>query len=354
MDQAKEIIGKTVELEFKLPNESTDDAGRLAVAEKLYQDLLTNPEKMEELADNRASENVFYSSYDEVTLPQLPTIYQENIQTLNTLKIGELSKILEGTYGNAQSYDENGEPTVEELKGYTFFRILDKKTGERSTAGIQDLVEVATQLSLPYSEALTIQPTDESIASGTYKITNGTLKYNNGEIYTNQEAYQVRILAMMPNSTLGLTEDQIAEQEATFNQRVVEIKADLAKNPDASFDEAVEIANGPVGLLEIKQAIPSFDNKNSEALQSYVTEEGFTYILNITDRKAPTDKRFAFFTIENVNEATFSEALKSMTVYTIQEVFVQNQLSWVSAQTSDGRILNGANFKYASPDKSQI
>ncbi|MDR3168511.1 MAG: hypothetical protein LBU27_01800 [Candidatus Peribacteria bacterium] len=354
MDQAKEIIGKTVELEFKLPNENTDGTGRLALAEKLYQDVLANPEKMAELADNRASENVFYTLYTGATLTQLPPIYQQNLSLLTTLATGQLSQILEGTYGNAQTYDENGEPTMEELKGYTFFRILDQQTGERTTAGIQDLVEVATQLKLPYSETLDIQLSDEGIASGTYKIIDGTLKYNNGELYTNQEAYQVRVLTMLPNSIIGLTSGQIAEQDATFNQRVAEIKADLAKNPSAQYDDATEIANGMVGLLELKQAIPNFDATLTDAIQSYTTEGGFTYLLHITDRKAPTDKRFALFTINNVNEDSFVQALKSMTVYTVQEVFVQDHLSWVTAQSSDSKILNGANFKYASPDKSQI
>ncbi|MDR0607753.1 MAG: hypothetical protein LBG52_05420 [Candidatus Peribacteria bacterium] len=309
---------------------------------------------MAELADNRASENVFYTMYTGATLTQLPPIYQENLSLLTMLSIGQLSQILEGTYGNAQSYDENGEPTMEELKGYTFFRILDKQTGERTTVGIQDLAEVATQLNLPYSETLDIQSSEDGIASGTYKIIDTTLKYNNGELYTNQEAYQVRILAMLPDSTIGLTSGQIASQEIAFNQRVAEIKADLANNPSASYEDATELANGMVGLLELKQAIPTFDNTVTDNIQSYTTEEGFTYILHITDRKAPMDKRFAFFTIKNVNEASFVEALKSMTVYTIQEVFVQDRLSWVAAQSSDGKILNGANFKYASPDKSQI
>jgi hypothetical protein len=129
LDQAKEIIGKTVELEFKLPNANSENAEeRQALAEKLLQDITANPEKMAELADNRASENIFYTQYEDATLATLPTLYQNNIQLLSTLPIGALSEVVQGTYGNAQAYDENGELTTETLKGFTFFRIIDKKS----------------------------------------------------------------------------------------------------------------------------------------------------------------------------------------------------------------------------------
>jgi hypothetical protein len=203
LDQAKEIIGKTVELEFKLPNANTGDATeRKALAEKLYQDITANPEKMAELADNRASENIFYTKYENVSLAELPPLYQEHISLLNTLTTGQLSEVLEGTYGNSQYYTENGELDTQTLNGFSFFRILDKQTGVRTTATLQDIVEVATQLNLPYSTTFDIQPTDQGIASGSYRITSGTLLYNNGELYTNQEAYNARILALVPESTL--------------------------------------------------------------------------------------------------------------------------------------------------------
>jgi hypothetical protein len=203
LDQAKEIIGKTVELEFKLPNANTGDiTERRALAEKLYQDVTANPDKMEELTDNRASENIFYTVYEDVSIAELPPLYQENIDLLSTLATGQLSQLLEGAYGNSQYYNENGELDMQTLNGFNFFRIIDRQTGTRTTATLQDLVEVATQLNLPYSTTFDIQATDQGIASGSYRITSGTLLYNNGELYSNQQAYNARILALVPESTL--------------------------------------------------------------------------------------------------------------------------------------------------------
>jgi preprotein translocase subunit SecD len=151
-----------------------------------------------------------------------------------------------------------------------------------------------------------------------------------------------------------LTGEQIATQEATFAQRVAEIKAELAENADANFEDASEVANGRIGLLELKQAISNFDGTSTERIQSYSTDEGITYILDIADKKSLTEKKYAFLKIENVQKEAFEDALKSKTTYTIEEVFVQDQLSWITAQTPEGKILNGANFKYASVSNSQI
>ena len=87
VDKAKEIIWKTVELEFKLPNDSVwsekEKAERATLAQNLYDDLLKNPDKFEAIAGSKQSENVFHIVYDKVPLSELPTIYQENSNVLD-------------------------------------------------------------------------------------------------------------------------------------------------------------------------------------------------------------------------------------------------------------------------------
>ena len=291
-----------MELEFKLPNpNSSNIEERYTLTEKLYQDITANPEKMEELTNGRASENIFFSTHQEVSLTSLPPIYQENLQLLENLAIAEISPIMEGIYGGATAYDEYNEAYIEELNGFTFFRILNKETGNRTTTTIQDIVEVATQLNLPFNDVLDIQPTDQGLAPDTYQITNGTLLFNNGELYANQEAFDAKILALYPESALGFDEEELANQEEETNKRIEEIKAELATNIDAEFEDTVVLVDSLIGLLEIKQAIPEFDNTNTDTVHSYTTE-GITYIILIKDKKAPSDKRFTFLEIQNVDE----------------------------------------------------
>jgi hypothetical protein len=200
-----------------------------------------------------------------------------------------------------------------------------------------------------------MQSTDQGIASGSYRITSGTLLYNNGELYSNQEAYKARILALVPENTLGLTGEALTAQAEKFSQRIAEIKANLAQNTDATFEDAREVTNGMVGLLELKQAIPNFDNTNADTVQSYTNEsDGITYLIKILEKKLPNEKRYAFLKIDQVSSPTFEEALKSQTKYTIEDVFIQDQLTRTTAQSSDGKILNGANFKYAAVSTSQM
>ena len=63
LDQAKEIIGKTVELEFRLANddEVTPEtiAQRKQLAEKVRAEAILNPDKMVETYSNKASENIY-------------------------------------------------------------------------------------------------------------------------------------------------------------------------------------------------------------------------------------------------------------------------------------------------------
>jgi preprotein translocase subunit SecD len=63
LDQAKEIIGKTVELEFRLANDEdvTPEtiAQRKQLAEKVRAEAVLNPDQMVELYGNKASENIY-------------------------------------------------------------------------------------------------------------------------------------------------------------------------------------------------------------------------------------------------------------------------------------------------------
>jgi hypothetical protein len=53
------------------------------LAQNLYNDLLTNTDKFQAIADARQSENVYYTKYDKVSISQLPTVYQDNLNVLN-------------------------------------------------------------------------------------------------------------------------------------------------------------------------------------------------------------------------------------------------------------------------------
>lgn len=361
LDQAKELIGKTVELEFKLPNDSEwsseEKAERATIAQKLYSDLLDNSDKFESIAWARESENIFYRKYDKVTISQLPEIYQNNINVLNEIAEWKLSPLMDGKHSTSMYIDENG--NIQEgdaMNWYTFFHMINKETGARSWVNLTDILDVAKTLWATYDEKLELVKNETTIVSGSYAINWNVLTYNNGEIYPNEEAYDVRVLAMIPNSesiSLDIEWGDNASTDATFANEVSSAKDALLADADAEIAEASPVHDWLISSNELKTAISSFDVNNTDAVQVYESD-WVTYLIVIKDKKSASDHWYYVLNVNWITEEAFNDAIESQTFYTLEEVFVQDKLSWTNAQTTDGKILNGANFKYASVSTSQL
>ncbi|MBO4203887.1 hypothetical protein J5893_03595 [bacterium] len=284
-----------------MPNEDEGDVeAREALAEEYYQDIQGNPNKMAELTEGKTSENVFYHKYDEVSLAQLPTFYQKQSQLLTSLSAttGKFSAITEGVYGDSVSYDQEGNPMVLPVEGFTFFRVLDSKTQERTAVTYQDVIEVLAQMGVSYSTDLNLQNSDRGVASGDYQFIDGTLRFNNGEFYSGQEVLNTRILALTQESTLGKTlEETLAANEA-FAEKVTEIKDELAKDLTQDIPDTSEAFDGWIALSELQQAIPSFDAAATDVIQSYEGDNGVTYILIINDKKLATEHKYSFLQVD--------------------------------------------------------
>ena len=354
LDQAKELIWKTVELEFKLPNDDewtdSDKSERIALAKNLYSDLLENSDKFEAIAGNRESENIYYNRYDNVTLSQLPNIYQEHLSVLNEAKEWWVSPLMEGLYYSYQYQNYSGEVEDVDLNGYTFFRMISKEKWVRDWVTLSDIIEVANTIWATYDENFTLIKDWTDIYSGSYKIEWNTLKYNNGEIFPNEVAYDARIIALVDAE---FVDDEASDSEKSFAEKVSDAKSALIADVDAEVPEASPVYDGVIWLDDLKAAILSFDTSDTDAVQTYEMD-GFTYIVAIRDTKSANEQWFNFMIADWVDKDAFDAALESQTFYTLEEVFVQDKLSWKNAQSDDGKILNGANFKYAGVSTSQL
>ena len=360
LDQAKELIGKTVELEFKLPNDSEwADADRVDLAKSLYDDLSNNTDKFEAIADNRQSENVYYTKYDKATVSQLPTIYQDNLGVLDETQEWKISPLMEWEYYTYQYPDWSGNIQNIDMKGYTFFRMISKEQWSRDEVSLNDIVEVATSLWATYDEKPTLVKEWTSIGSGNFEIEWNVLTYNNGEVYPNQEAYDVRILAILPDASISIeSEDENiesveSESNDDFSDRINSAKDSLLADNEADISASTPVYEWALSVDDLKSFITSFDVNNTDEVQVYEVE-WITYLVVLKDKKSETDKWYNIFTINWINEWDFTKAIESQTFYTMEEVFVQDRLTWKNAQSDDGKILNGANFKYAAVSTSQL
>ncbi len=121
LDQAKEIIGKTVELEFKLPYEwdgSDQKVSRQVLAEDLLKKSVASPVSMPTLALSLASDNVMYHSYVWKTLEELPEYYQNNLDLIKERPVWTvLPALSEWAYGDGVVFSASN-PSNEALNGY--------------------------------------------------------------------------------------------------------------------------------------------------------------------------------------------------------------------------------------------
>lgn len=348
LDQAKELIGKTVELEFKLPNEKewtdAEKAERTTIAQNLYSDLLNNPDKFEAIAGSRQSENIIYNKYDKVTLSQLPNIYQDNVWVLNETQEWKVSPLMEWEYYSYQYQDQSGNAQTINMDGYTFFRMIAREKGSRSGVSLSDILEVATSLWAKYDEKFTLIKDQTDILSGSYVVEWGTLKYNNGEVYPDEEAYDVKILAIIPDTMSGTN---------NFDDKVNSAKDALLADNDTEIAGTSPIHDWMISSTELKTAIPSFDTSSTDVVQVYEVE-WITYLIVLRDKKSASDHWYNVAVVNWINEEEFNNSLNSQIFYTLEEVFIQDKLSWINAQSEDWKLLNGANFKYASVSTSQL
>lgn len=85
LDQAKAIIGKTVELEFKTPYEGDGSdirTERQLLAEEVLKQAVASPSSLQEIGNSYVGEDVYFARYDNRTIDQLPDIYVANPELL--------------------------------------------------------------------------------------------------------------------------------------------------------------------------------------------------------------------------------------------------------------------------------
>jgi len=134
LDQAKEIIGKTVELEFKLPYEGDwedQKASRQLYAEEILKQVSADPQLFQILGLSAAGDNVVYHTYSGVTLSELPSFYQNNPWLLEAREVWSVIPWLtEGNYGS-EVLTVAWQPQNVTLEG----QVITKYNGTREIVG---------------------------------------------------------------------------------------------------------------------------------------------------------------------------------------------------------------------------
>jgi len=338
LDYAKQIIWKTVELEFKLPNKEEPSPELLAErknrADLLLVDVLKTPEMMEELTKNKSSENIEYNIYSWVNILQLPQIYQDNIDLLNSVKEGEIyPKLIEWTYHTIKNKDWSWNDVELELNGYTFFHVIAKNIEITETPNVQDLMLSAEKYWKTYKQDL---KKDINIEVWSYKYTPNELIYNLWMFAEGQKAYKVLIYSVPSVFT-------------TWNIEDIENIKDIKKI--VSMTGVQFVHEWWLDKESLKTVVTTFEDQKKDEIKIY-KEGSQNFLVNVSDIKTEEDKLYQVLVISDLSDDLRKKIeffMKEKTLYTIEDVFVYNKEVWVPAVDSvTNQLLNGAYFKFAS------
>lgn len=356
LDQAKEIIWKTVELEFRLPNEQEPSEQlvleRRQKAQALLQDIQNNPDKMFEFADGRWAENIFYGNFPWASLSQLPDIYQNNLKLLNSMKTWEFSAILEWTYANIQNQDQNWLLSNNELKWYSFFRILDKKVEEKTVIVWEDIIQTANSLWLKNDKMFSKQ--DTQLSKDEYEYVWKDLIFNLWEVWSWQNAYDIKVVGISKKSSLWLSEVEVKELEEAFDLEVDSVVNAIDKKWFDLQSWHKLLNDERISQSDLLKIVTNFDSTQTGKVQKY-NRFDTTYVVYIRDQKAPTEKLYSTIKVFGVNKDEFEDSLKKTVIYDIEDVFVQDRETWKMAiWPKTNSVLNWAYFKFANVSSSQM
>jgi len=362
LEQAKDIIGKTVELEFRLPNteesSASEQQARKIKAKELLAVVLDEPEMFEDLTINRGSENIEYHIFSWVSLMQLPQMYQQNPALLRDAEVGIISPTLvEGLYTTFPTQDEFGEEMELELNGYTFFRLLEKRIETKEQPDIQDFLIAVQMHELEYVQSFSAETSLLPWAYD-YDVNNQKILFNVGPVAEGQVAYKAMIYQISNESTLGKSDEEITDLEATRKALADDIKAHIEDEAYLASLENVQLVNDNwIDILSLQQSIPSFVDQDENTIEIF--EQGATtVVIAVESKKSAEQSLYQVLEAPDVSasiRAAVQADMKEKVLYTIEDVFVQDKLAWVSAIDSvSNKVLNGAYFKFASVGASQM
>ncbi len=340
LDQAKALIGKTVELEFRLPfaGEVTPELKlvREQKAGELLANILENPTKIKALTENKGAESIFYTHFTGTSLEQLPVMLKENANVLEKTSEGKVfDQLIKGVFTYQQTPNQSGNVVLTPIEGFGIMKMNSKKENKITAVTFTDIETLAKKLSLQVTKEEKILDTAPEKKSFVKDAT-----YNNYDEIAGagKTMYKVKVAFVAPslsgNDTTAIV-DAVAKQIKTSSTLSGAML--LMDNEWKTEDE-------------IKTVVSAFNP--SDSFKVYEEMNG-QYIVYTSAVKS--EKQYLYNHVRVANVPTdFEERLTKKTIYDIELVFVQDHEPWVLAKTQNNKILNGAYFKYANAGSSSL
>jgi protein-export membrane protein SecD len=289
VDAAKEIIGKTVELEFKVPVEKDQQEKYIAEREKmktkLFNTIKESPQDITNIVNGKESDDVYVRLLQDSDIDTLPIIYDTNKQKILSASSGSIVDLWLWIYAETQTQN-----WAESIEWYTLVLVNNINTTTSNSINANKFVAVAKKLNKEYV-----------ILTGvTHSTVTGSVEYNtekkqlllNSDIEATQfwstsKGYQVIAI-----NNVEQNEEKSLRDALQKNILINGIEVFVNKTPQrvvAVNPQTNEILNGAF----FSYAAPSVSQLGKSVVSITFNEKGKEIFCNLT--KAYTNKQMAIF-----------------------------------------------------------
>lgn len=361
INEAKNIIGKTVELEFKLENKQENTAEGRAQRKKIAQDLLskalTNPEAFSTLSIGREWDDIYYQDLSGVSLSQLPLIYTTNKEIIKNMPLNSINPtMLEGIFSIQQSQNAKQELEDIPLMWHTIVKMLDRKTVPITWLSAQIIVSKAQELWFTTESEIRVWSISIASWEMLYDSQSSSLLYNNWWVFNDEEAWDVEVYMIPLPVLIGVSEDEAQKRQFALKQKQSELIDALNKNTLPSMSGVNLIYSGWINTSQLQTQI-SWVMLNTMWVLVY-NQPSWVYIVKTRIAKKATDVAYWLVTVlwlPQNRQQEFKNALKEDTLYFVQHIFVRDRTSWIAAKdTQTNKILNGSFFSIAKVEQDNV
>lgn len=361
IQEAKDKIWKTVELEFKIPNQlswDSFDQSRKPIVESLFESAKKDITKFSQIWTWRQSEEVYYVNYSWVSLSELPELYQKNIKEIEASWAWVLyNKILSWDYASIPTTDANWWVTINTLKWWSIVKYNWKKRVELSQIDQLKFEGIIETLWLKFTRTYTKE--NINIKDGEYNIDENqkSIIYNGWEIYSWKDAYEVLLYKVEKPDLLWKTTEQASQIKQSNQQIVTKLQEDLKSWTEWTYTWVTKVYTGWLDNDSLLSYIKDFKPFTWESTKSYETLD-WTFVLKILSSKQSWEKLIKVVKVADIKKLSkqqILDALKYDFIYNIEDIFVRNAQGWVTAKDpKTWEILNGAYFRFAAVDNWKL
>ncbi|MFA7284742.1 MAG: SecD/SecF family protein translocase subunit [Candidatus Absconditabacterales bacterium] len=340
LDAARDIIGKTVELEFALPNAlsgASQVIARKELASNLLRQIVTDPSQIKQLGE-QGSNDVYYFEITGANKQNLPPALAAQTERISILGSGQvLGELIEGILQPAQG------TTGVDTNGYFIVKMNGSTAGSQLQLSDQELIDKARTKGFAVKDEF--MPTKASV-TGTQLITDTfynqagkSILFDLNQPFADKSAYEVDVYGIP--TTGSVTSFENLDRKTDLDSM------GLVKYVDKKWASSVELSF----LADMKDI-------KAQTVRTVIVTGGQSFVVKIYNTKDASQALYRLITLSNVNtlqEAqSFVNDLFNNNNYDLEVVFVRDRNTRLPAKDSLNRILNGTYFKFASVTRDQV